>query len=499
MKARLLCSIALGLWVGAASAAPARKPNLLYIFTDDQSVRSVGCYPQAHPWVRTPNIDRLAQDGVRFTHGYTGAKCAPSRGSALTGRLQCNYTKATPYWTANLRKAGYYTGMVGKWHWDVPRHGEAWDWSVVWEHHLGDAVAGGYYTNQFVSINGADRVPLGGYSTDRYTDYTVQFLRERAQQKDRPWYFWVCYGAVHGPYIPADRHQKEYLAAPPVPIPLDVFGPRPDKPENMITAERWRRDANGLPVASGRSLDSWVKQYNQAVRAIDEGVGRIMQALKATGQLEDTIVVFTSDQGFAWGQHGLRDKIAPYDASLLAPLIVSNPKRFARGEVCPRPVSGVDIIRTFHSLADLKPEVSLDGRDLTALLEKPRRETWSDEPMIQTYTGGLYGADAITTALREAQRTGDWKKFIVYETVGTRAWLMLRVGHYKYVRYIYPEYIEELYDLAGDPDELKNLAVRKEHHARLAELREKLVRAFAAKGASFVELLPPPRVVALAD
>jgi arylsulfatase A-like enzyme len=497
MKHRLIVCLALAMATAAAFPAAARKPNLLYIFTDDQSVRSVSCYPQAHPWVKTPHIDQLAAEGVRFAYGYTGAKCAPSRGNALTGQLQFNYTKATPYWTSNLRQAGYYTGMVGKWHWNVPRHGDAWDWSVVWEHHLGDEIAGGYYTNQFVSINGAPRVPLGGYSTDRYTDYTIDFLKERAREKDRPWFFWVCYGAVHGPYIPAPRHEKVYLDEPPVPIPVDVFGPRPDKPENMVMAERWRPDANGKPIAARRSLDSWVKQYNQAVKAIDEGVGRIMRTLKETGQLDDTIVVFTSDQGFAWGQHGLRDKIAPYDASLLAPLIVSNPKRIARGRVCEEPVTGVDIIRTFHSLAGLEPETRLDGRDFTLLLSQPKNKKWArGEPMLQTYTGNLYGDEAITAALRQAQKTGDWKRFIVYETIGTRAWLMLRVGQYKYVRYIYPDYIEELYDLKNDPEELKNLAVRSEYHQQLTELREGLVGTLKNKGVSFVELLPPPKTVA---
>jgi arylsulfatase A-like enzyme len=491
---RLLASVACaGALVSAAAAEP--KPNLLYIFTDDQSVRSVSCYPQAHPWVRTPNIDQLASEGVRFSYSYTGAKCAPSRGNALTGRLQCNYTKTTPYWTTNLRQAGYYTGMIGKWHWNVPRHGDAWDWSVVWEHHLGDDVAGGYYTNQFVSINGAARVPLGGYSTDRYTDYTIDFLKERAKEQARPWFFWLCYGAVHGPYIPAVRHQAAYKDAPAVPIPVDVFGPRPGKPENMITAERWRRDAQGKPIASNRSLDSWVKQYNQAVRAIDEGVGRIMQVLRETGQIENTIVVFTSDQGFAWGQHGLRDKIAPYDASLLAPLIVSAPRRYARGGVCEEPVNGVDIIRTFHAMTGLETETALDGRDFTLLLTQPDNKSWTREPMLQTYTGNLYGDEAITAALRQAQKTGDWKKFIVYEAIGTRAWLMLRAGKHKYVRYIYPDYIEELYDLERDPEELTNLAVRSEHHQQLAGFREQLMRAFSERGASFVSLLPPPKIV----
>jgi arylsulfatase A-like enzyme len=422
--------------------------------------------------------------------------CVPSRGSALTGQLQTRYSKDTPYWVENLRKSGYYTGMVGKWHWNVPRHGVAWDWSVVWEHYLGDAVVGGYYDeDQKVSINGAERVPIGGYSTDRYTDYTVEFLKERAQHKDQPWYFWVCYGAVHGPYTPAPRHLKEYLKAPAVPIPEDVFGPRPDKPENMLNVSRWVKDAKGLPTWKKRSLDSWVKQYFQAVRAIDEGVGRIVQTLEETGQLDNTIVVYTADQGFAWGQHGLRDKIAPYEASLLAPLIVYAPSRFARGAVCPFPVNGPDIIRTFHTLTGLKAAQPLDGRDFTPLLKDPGLSSWTSEPMLQTCTGSLYGNEAITKALGSALDTGDWKRFIIFQPIATRSWLMLRDNRYKYVRYIYKDYLEEPYDLEKDPEELNNLAVRKEFHPMLADYRGRLVKAFSAKGASFVNLLPPPKIV----
>ncbi|MFN7139379.1 MAG: sulfatase-like hydrolase/transferase [Limisphaerales bacterium] len=483
--------------LSAVAAQEHRKPNILYIFTDDQSIQTVSCYPQAHPWVKTPNIDRLAKDGVRFAYSYTGAKCTPSRGSALTGQLQSNFSKETPYWTSALRKEGYYTGMVGKWHWNVPRHGEAWDWSVAWEHHLGDAIAGDYYTNQFVSINGAQRVPLGGYSTDRYTDYTVQFIKERSKNKEQPWYFWVCYGAVHGPYIPADRHLEKYKDAPKTKTPGNVFGPRPDKPEHMVNLTRWAKDKKDQPVWKSRSLDSWVKQYNEAVTAIDEGVGRIMAALEETGQLKDTVVVFTSDQGFAWGHQGLRDKIAPYDASLLAPLLVSFPEKFAKGAVCSVPVNGADIVATFHSLTGLKPAQRLDGRDFSPLLTNPHRSDWTKEPMLQTYTGNLYGNEAISSALQQAKKTGNWEKLVAYPQTGIKAWLMLREGKYKYVRYMYPDYVEELYDLEKDPDELVNLAVRKEHHSLLAELRDKAARGFAAKGGTFVGLLPEPKVVAL--
>ncbi len=122
--------ILLSLFTNLSASEPDKKrPNILYIFTDDQSVRTVSSYPEAQPWVKTPNIDRLAQLGVQFRYCYTGAKCVPSRGNALTGMLQHNYNRDTPFWPVEFRKQGYYTGMIGKWHWDVPRHDETWDWS----------------------------------------------------------------------------------------------------------------------------------------------------------------------------------------------------------------------------------------------------------------------------------------------------------------------------------------------------------------------------------
>ena len=486
----VLVMLSCGVW----AASPDQRPNILYIFTDDQSVRSVSCYPQAQPWAHTPNIDKLAAQGVRFSYCYTGAKCVPSRGNALTGRLQFNYTKDTPYWPAGFRKQGYFTGMIGKWHWNVPRHDETWDWSAVWEHHLPGNMRN-YYWDQSLRINGDKLLPIG-YSTDSYTDLTIEFIRNRARQKDTPWYFWLCYGAVHGPYTPADRHEQLYLDKPETEVPVDVFGPRTHKPEHMVNMSMWKKHKNtGKPVYGKKSLDAWVKQYHQAVQAIDEGVGRIMTALAETGQLENTVVIFTSDQGYAWGQHGYKLKIAPYDATLLAPMIVVNEKAFPAGRVCDVPINGTDIISSIHSLAGVTPSSTLDGRDISGLFRHPQREDWHTEPMIQTYTGNLYGHEAITQAIQTARQTGNWTKLICDKKTGTPSWLMLRQDTYKYIRYIQPDYQEELYDLKHDPDELNNLAVRKTHHGLLAELRDTAENAFRDKGASFIDLLPAPRVV----
>ncbi|MFT7034091.1 MAG: arylsulfatase A-like enzyme [Cyclobacteriaceae bacterium] len=477
----------------AQKAETNKSPNILYIFTDDQSIRTLSSYEQSHNWVQTPNIDKLSKKGVQFNYCYTGAKCVPSRGNALTGQFQYNYTKDTAYWPAEFRKQGYYTGMIGKWHWSRPRHDETWDWSAVWEHYLPENHKN-YYVGQQLRINGDSLVDLNGYSTDRYTDYTIDFLKERAKFNNQPWYFWLCYAGVHGPYTPAERHSNMYLDQPEIPTPIDVFGPRPNKPDYLINMSMWDKDENGKPLKNKRSLDSWVKQYNQAVKSIDEGVGRIMEVLEETGQIDNTIIIFTSDNGYAWGQHGFRLKIAPYDANLLTPLIVYQPNKFAQGKKCNYPVNGVDIIKTIHAIGNVTPSNSLDGRNLTDLLKNPTSQNWDETPMIQAYTGNVYGNEAMSKELKKASTTGNWEKFVVHQS-GIRAWIMMRKGNFKYVRYIYENYIEELYDLTKDPKELNNLAVNNTFHNLLEEYRKETISQFEANGATFTNLLPEPKII----
>ena len=468
------------------------RPNILYIFTDDQSVRSISCYEGAYTWVNTPNIDQLAEKGVKFKYAYTGAKCVPSRGNALTGMLQHNYTKETIYWPVEFRKQGYYTGMIGKWHWSEPRHKTTWDWSAVWEHHLPGNMRN-YYWDQSLRMHDDTLMPIG-YSTDEYTDLTIGFLKERAKDKNQPWYFWLCYGAVHGPYTPADRHVGSYAHAPEMVYPQDIFGPRPDKPDHVIHLETNKKHPEtGIPMATKtQSLDSRVKQYNEAVSAIDEGVGRIMKTLEETGQLENTVVIFTSDQGYAWGHHGYNLKVAPYDANLLAPLIFVQPGKIPDGKENTYPVNGVDVISTIHKMAGVNPSTELDGRDISTLVFHPESENKEFEKMIQIYTGSNYGNEKIKEELVKANESGDWEKFNAHPKTGTKAWMMLRDGKYKYVRYIYKDYIEELYDLENDPEELINMAVRKAHRDKLHQMRAELITEFENKGAIFLDLLPEP-------
>ncbi|VGO18699.1 sulfatase-like hydrolase/transferase [Pontiella sulfatireligans] len=485
--------IVIPLMVMTVSAA-AERPNILYLFSDDHSPRTVSAYPGSYPYANTPNIDNLAENGVSFENAYVGARCVPSRASMLTGRLQIHVESGTTrYWPQDFRAAGYTTAMIGKWHWgagaEAHQHGTAWDWSVVWDHGAPDGAAGGYYYDQFVMIDGADPVELGGYSTDRYTDYTLQFLEEQ-EGATKPWLMWLCYGAVHGPYTPADRHIGTLTDAEQTPVPADIYGPRPGKPDYINTFTRWS-DQNGVPYTGTQPFDLAVKQYTEAVAAIDESVGQIFAALQASGQLENTIIIFSADQGYAWGNHGLIDKRFPYEAALRSPLIFYAPDRFATNAWCNHPVNGPDIVRTIHTLAEVEPVIPMDGRDFSQLLVQPEHdETWSDDPMVQIFTENTYGSEAIEERLADEDWSNlDWNQ---NSPAGTPYWIMTHDGRYKYTRYMADNHMEELYDLQTDPEELTNLAFTAEFSTKLVELRAQTVDGFHAIGADFVDLLPEP-------
>lgn len=497
----------------ANTLAGAKDPNILFIFTDDQSFRTVSCYPGAYNYAHTPNIDRLAKTGIRFDQAYIGAKCVPSRAGMLTGRFQYACAEGPKYkwWTTALRKKGYYTGMIGKWHWgkgaEAHQHGTAWDWSVIWDHGQYD-MAGGYYYDQKVMINGGPPEDLGGYSTDRYTELTVDFIKDRAKDPDQPWFHWVAFAGVHGPYTPAKRHLGTLKEKAKTAVPKDIYGPRSGKPVHMQKS-LWKKGPDGEPVYKGQTLDFWAKQQTEAVASIDEGVGQMLQALRETGQLANTIIIFTSDQGYVWGHHGLKGKIHPYAAAIRSPLIVSCPDRFPVGKVCQSPVSGMDLIRTFHALAGAEPDQVLHGRDFTPLLKEPESPevaaSWNQSPTMMTYTRNTYTAEAMAEKLKAKS----WGSF-QFGTGGMRVakgpldadnpgdafqpcYFMITDGTHKYIRYLFPNRIEELYDSNQDPDELTNLSEKPGFEERVLEMRRALIAHLRQTGgAAFVDHLPEP-------
>ena len=497
------------LLAGLFNRAFADRPNILFIYTDDQSHRTLSCYPEAFPWVNTPHIDSLARDGVRFTHAYIGTWCMPSRAAMLTGRhpygvqsmrMEGKYPGSTydpkqcPFWPSRLRKHGYSTAQIGKWHTGVDTGaGRDWDYQAVWNRPGQVENAGKYFYDQLISFNGKPAELVKGYSTDNYTRWADEFIRGKHRDADKPWFLWLCYGAVHGPFTPADRHMDAYPDIT-VPVPQDIYPPRPGKPAYMQKIEYWVKGKDGQPEMKGgafggktvegskgihgNSLTAWVRQYHQGVLGIDDGVGKLLKTLEETGQADNTMVVFTSDQGMAFGQHGFCRKIAPYDGTIRSPLIVRAPGVTPAGKVCKTPVSGVDLPSTFLKWAGLEEPWKMHGHDLAPLLKDPQAK-WK-HPVLTTFTGRNYGRD--TDQIPPDSGSLD--------AVGVPWWVSLTQGRYKYIRTLVEGEIEELYDLKNDPQELTNLALDPQHAKRLAKYRKALVAELKRTDAGMVKTLP---------
>ncbi len=486
------------LTLGAARAQRPKRPNILFIYTDDHSYRTISAYKEAYPWVRTPNIDKLAAQGTRFTATYNGAWCMPSRATVLTGKHQfgvesmrmagpypgCEYDPVKcPFWPSVFRKNGYFTAQIGKWHTGTDTgFGRDWDYQLVWNRPKYTETSANYYYDQPITYNGGKTEILKRYSTDQYTDWGVDVIDGKTRDTSKPWFLWMCYGAVHGPYQPAERHLKE-LQGIDFETPKDIFPPRPGKPDWAQKIEHWKKDANGKPVAGGRSLNSWVRQYHQGVFALDEAVGRLIDTLDKTGQRENTLVLFTSDQGLAFGQHGFRGtKIAAYDANVRSPLAFSMPGRIKAGGVCETPVCGVDLAPTIFKYAGLDQPWEMHGHDLTPLIENPA-SAWPHTTMLAA-TGQTFGSD--TNEIPKGEK-------VLHN--GVPWYVMLRDKQLKYVRPLVTD-LEELYDLKADPDELNNLAVKPERRADVRRLRAAATAELRRTKCGFVDRMPPVREAA---
>ena len=490
----------------AAETKPAR-PNILFIFADDQSTKTVGCYERSWPWVKTPNIDRLAKNGVRFTHCYLGSWCMPSRATLLTGRhphgiesmrMEGEYPgsaydpAACRFWPSVLRQHGYHTAQIGKWHTGVDAgYRRDWDYQIVWNRPKHPDNAGAYYTTQIVDWNGIER-RVEGYSTDNYTDWACDYIRGAGRDPAKPWYLWLCYGAVHGPNTPAKRHLGTFANAP-VPQPADIFPPRPGKPAYLDKTQSWLRGPDGLAVAGksgekfgdesgkqNKTFAHFVRQVNECALAVDEGVGRVMAALAESGQLDNTLVIYSADQGFSMGEHGFRTKLGPYDANYNSPLIIARPGSLPEGETCRVPVNGCDLVQTFLAQAGVPEPWKMHGHDLSAVLKNPTQTV--DRPLLYEHMGHYYGSDTDTVPTDAA----------LYHNNVPR-WFALREGALKYIRTFVAGEMEEIYDLAADPEELENLALRPDMQSKLADLRAKALAELRRTEARFVDQLPPTR------
>ena len=442
------------------SATPAKRPNILVILTDDQRWDALGVVQRAQgkdalfPWLHTPNLDRLAAEGARFENAFvTTSLCSPSRASLLSGRyarrhqVSNNFTEYPvdlPSYPRRLKEAGYETAYVGKWHMgeenDAPRPG--------FDHWMSHRGQGNYFDNEF-NIDGT-RTKIPGYYTTVVTDHAVQWI---GKPHEKPWLLVLGQKAPHGGPIQPEPRFAHALDAFPVrtPVSYDNYRAADGKPAWLEESLPTWHGAKG-PLYDLKTHDAFVRAYLATLLSVDEAVGRVYEALRMSGQLDDTVVVFTSDNGFVLGEHGRVDKRTMYEDSIRVPLLVRYPKAVRAGTVVSKMVLSHDLAPSLLDIAGAAALADITGASWLPLLRG------QDVPWRSSF---LYEYD--------------FEKQFPY-TPNVRG---VRTDRWKLIRYPHGDgspdrFGAELYDLQVDPHELKNLAADPAHAARRREMERLL-------------------------
>lgn len=371
------------------TAPAAKRPNLLFIMSDDHAAHAISAYGSRIN--ETPNLDRIAEGGMRFDSAFcTNSICAPSRAAILTGTY--NHVNGVTtldthldntMWTfpQQLQATGYQTALIGKWHLG---HGPENDpagfdfWRVL--------PGQGHYNNPVMVEPEGRIVERSGYVTDLITDDCLDWLE--GIDPDRPFALFCHHKAPHRVWEPSREHYFMYE---------DVDIPEPETfrddlvgRADVVQAVKMRMmDLDPIvdlksPVPEGLTLDeeiSWryqryIKDYLRVVASIDDNVGRMLDRLDETGLTDETIVVYTSDQGFFLGDHGWFDKRLMYEESLTMPLLIKYPPMIEPGSVSNDIVVNVDFCPTFLQLAGADIPESVQGRSFVRLLEGNRPNNW---------------------------------------------------------------------------------------------------------------------------
>ncbi|HEU5162296.1 MAG TPA: sulfatase [Thermoanaerobaculia bacterium] len=455
---------------GADRPIPRNAPNILVIMTDDQRFDALSA--TGNTILRTPNIDRIANEGVRFTQAFvTNSLCAPSRASLLTGlyshvhgvvthgtvpenRNQPGLRDEQETFVTILQRAGWHTGLVGKWH--IRSEPKGFDrWVIL-------PGGGGPYMDPTMTANA---VPLKfrGHADDITGDQALAFLESRPV--DRPFCLLYNFKAPHRNWIPPARFADAFADLE-VPVPRTFEDKLEGRPEalrraQMAIAEMKDFRNRGVPAdlppeeRKRRNLEELVKNYYRTLLGVDENVGRVLDWLDAKELARDTVVIFTSDNGFFLGEHGLYDKRLMYEPSIRVPLLVRHPARFAPRVDAQHMVLNIDLAPTILALAGIPAPDAMQGRSAVPLLAG-EDVPWRDDFLYEFFE--YPDADHCVMKHR-GLRTKKWKLIHFFEQ--PEGW--------------------ELYDLETDPDEMTNLAgirkyaaVERQLRARLAEVRKEL-------------------------
>jgi arylsulfatase A-like enzyme len=445
-----------GLCLASTAVAAETRPNILYVMSDDHAAHAIGAYGSKIN--QTPNIDRIGKEGMRLANCFcTNSICTPSRAAILTGKYSHvngvpvfnTFDGSQPTLAKYLQAAGYHTGMFGKWH--LGGRPTGFDsWNIL-------PGQGAYFDPVLIAPDNRKKHP--GYATDIITDLSLAFLEDRP--KDKPFFLMCHHKAPHRPWQPDARHAKQWENVQ-VPEPEtfdDDYATRSDAAREAtmrIDRDLTPADLKQKPPAglSGKDLKKWkyqryMRDYLACIASVDDNVGRLLDYLDKKGLAANTIVVYTSDQGFFLGDHDWYDKRFMYEESLRMPFLVRWPAAIKAGTTHDGMVLNVDFAPTLLDAAGLKVPADMQGRSFLPLLKGETPKDWRTSMYYRYYHYPMHH--------RVQPHYG------------------VRTERYKL---IYFNKIDqwELFDLRKDPHELKNVAADPEYADTLKALKAEMYR-----------------------
>ena len=440
----------LAMFILPAAMAADERPNFIFIITDDQRWDALGVVQNEQgerarfPWFQTPNMDRIAAQGIRFRNAFvTMSLCSPSRAAFLTGtynHVNGVLNNTTPFPKKNvtyaslMRDAGYDTGFFGKFHHGTqngPRPG--FDYNATF-------IGQGVYRDCPFEVNGV-MTPSKGWVEDVIIDHAIKYLK---MERQKPFSMFIGFKTPHEPTLPPVRAEKRFKdetarVVPNLTTP-SVFRLSQKDATRKKLAEAAIRDGGGVKVKL-----NWFR----CLSAVDDGLGKLLVTLDDLKLSDNTVLVFTSDNGYYLGEHCLGDKRSAYEESLRIPMLVRYPKRFPKGAVRDEMVLNTDIAPTFLELAGIPVPAHMQGRSMVPLL-----------------TGVAAGWRNSFLA----------EYFIEREYPNTPTLLAVRTSNAKLVKYPGHDEWTELFDLSKDPYETRNLASDPTHARLLAEMGAEMER-----------------------
>ena len=466
-------------------AAQNERPNILFLFTDDHALNALSAY--GGPLVKiapTPHLDRIAKEGMLFRHCLvSNSICAPSRAVILTGKhshLNGQRTNKDTFDGSQqtvsklLQQAGYQTAIVGKWHLKSTPTG--FD-------HFEVLKGQGQYYNPLLITNGKS-VKHTGYTTDIITDQALKWLQQRDSKK--PFFLMAQHKAPHGRWEPALRHLNAFegIDIPEPPTLFDDYTGRTAAPANhamgiadhmgphrlmfryssKFTPEQFkmfdghfrpRNEAFAKAELTGKARTRWhyqryIKNYLRCVKAVDENVGRMLKYLDETGLSKNTVVIYSSDQGFWLGEHGWFDKRWMYEESLHTPLLVRWPGQTKPGSTNANLVSNLDFAQTFLDIAGAPQPKDMQGRSIKPILRGQTPADWRRTHYYHYYEAGGHGVP-----IHYGVTDGRYK-LIRFPDAKLNTW--------------------EFFDLKIDPQEMKSRFTDPKYSKTIAGLKQELTR-----------------------